>query len=80
MYTTYHFKSVADINSDIIEAIKIAFKDKAVSITIKEEKEDILEMPEWQIKLALKEKENLEKGNTELQNWNDVKNSFNIKP
>jgi len=80
MYTTYHFKSVADINADILEAIKIAFKGKAVSITVKEEMEDDTDgIPEWQMLLVLKEKENVEQGNTELKNWNDVKNSFNFK-
>ena len=37
MYTTYHFKSAADINMDILNAIKIAFKEKPVIITIEEE-------------------------------------------
>lgn len=37
MYTTYHFKSAADINMDILNAIKIAFKEKPVVITIEEE-------------------------------------------
>ena len=36
MYTTYHFKSAADINMDIINAIKTAFKEKPVVITIEE--------------------------------------------
>jgi len=40
MYTTYHFKSVADINTDILEAIKIAFRGKSVSITVKEERDN----------------------------------------
>ena len=37
MYTTYHFKSAADINIDIINAIKTAFKEKPVVITIEED-------------------------------------------
>ena len=37
MYTTYHFKSAADINMDIINAIKTAFKEKPVVITIEED-------------------------------------------
>ena len=37
MYTTYHFKSAADINTDIINAIKTAFKEKPVVITIEED-------------------------------------------
>jgi hypothetical protein len=37
MYTTYHFKSAADINMDILNAIKTAFKEKPVLITTEEE-------------------------------------------
>ena len=37
MYTTYHFKSAADINIDILNAIKTAFKEKPVVITIEED-------------------------------------------
>ena len=37
MYTTYHFKSAADINMDILNAIKTAFKEKPVVITIEED-------------------------------------------
>lgn len=37
MYTTYHFKSAADINMDILDSIKAAFKEKPVVITIEEE-------------------------------------------
>lgn len=80
MYKTYHFKSVADINVDIIEAIKKAFKGKAVSITIKEEIEDNADaIPNWQMLHGVKEKENIELGNTELKNWEDVKSNFNFK-
>ena len=37
MYSTYHFKSAADINMDILNAIKTAFKNKPVVLTIEEE-------------------------------------------
>jgi len=37
MYTTYHFKSAADINMDILNVIKAAFKEKPIVITIEEE-------------------------------------------
>ena len=40
MYTSYHFKSAADINPDILEAIKAAFKGKAVVITVEEESDE----------------------------------------
>lgn len=80
MYKTYHFKSVADINVKILDAIKKAFKGKAVTITIKEEKEENAEdIPKWQRLYGLKEKENIELENTELRNWEDVKSSFKFK-
>jgi len=39
MYTTYHLASAQDINADILEAIKIAFKSRPITITIEEEEE-----------------------------------------
>lgn len=76
MYTTYHFKSAKDINSDIIEAIKIAFKDKAVSITIKEKTDELTQIPDWQKLLGLKEIKHLKQGNTELKDWKEVKENY----
>lgn len=37
MYTTYHLSSAQEINVDILEAIKIAFKSKPITITIAED-------------------------------------------
>ncbi len=37
MYTTYHLNSAADINGDILEAIKNTFKEKPIVITVEEE-------------------------------------------
>ncbi len=37
MYTTYHLSSAQDISPDITEAAKVAFKLKAITITIEEE-------------------------------------------
>jgi len=37
MYTTYHLDSAQDITPDILEAIKIAFKSKPITITIEED-------------------------------------------
>ncbi len=42
MYSTYHFKSAADIDMDVLNAIKTAFKEKAVILTIEEEHEFII--------------------------------------
>ena len=40
MYTTYHFQSASEINKDIIEAIKAAFKGKPIVITVEEEHDE----------------------------------------
>ena len=40
MYTTYHLSSAQDVNSDIIDAIKAAFKSRPITITIEEEEQD----------------------------------------
>ncbi len=37
MYTTYHFASAQEVNSDILEAIKTTFKSKPITITVEEE-------------------------------------------
>ncbi len=42
MYTTYHFKSAADIDIDVLKAIKSVYKEKAVVLTIEEEHEFII--------------------------------------
>ena len=45
MTSTFHLKSAADLNSDIIDAIKVTFKSKAITIIV-EESEDELELTE----------------------------------
>ena len=40
MYTTYHLSSAQEINTDILEAIKVAFKSKPITITVEEEEQD----------------------------------------
>jgi hypothetical protein len=40
MYTTYHLSSAQEVNTDILEAIKIAFKSRPITITIEEEEQD----------------------------------------
>lgn len=37
MYTTYHLASAQDINADILEAIKVVFKSRPITITIEED-------------------------------------------
>ena len=40
MYTTYHLSSAQEVNVDILEAIKVAFKSRPITITIEEEEQD----------------------------------------
>ena len=37
MYTTYHLDSPADINADILDAIKSTFKERPIVLTVEEE-------------------------------------------
>jgi hypothetical protein len=53
MYTTYHLDSAQDINADILEAIKVAYKSRPITITIEEE--DDFEITE-EMKLILDER------------------------
>ena len=39
MYTTYHLDSAQDLTPDILDAIKIAFKSRPITITIEEEED-----------------------------------------
>ena len=40
MYTTYHLSSAQDINSDLLDAIKAAFKSKPITIIVEEDEGD----------------------------------------
>lgn len=40
MYTTFHLSSAQEVNTDILEAIKVAFKSRPITITIEEEELD----------------------------------------
>ena len=40
MYTTFHFQSAKEINEDILDAIKSAFKNKPIVLTVEEYEED----------------------------------------
>jgi hypothetical protein len=37
MYTTYHLTSAQDVNTDILDAIKAAFKTKPITIIVEED-------------------------------------------
>jgi uncharacterized protein YutD len=37
MYATYHLSSAQEVSTDILEAIKVAFKSRPITITIEEQ-------------------------------------------
>ena len=76
MYTTYHFQSASEINDDILEAIKIAFKGKPVVITVEEEtKDSSIEIPEWQKEIVRNRQQYFNENPEEL--LNGTKTSIN---
>jgi hypothetical protein len=40
MYTTYHLNSAQELNTDILDAIKAAFKSKPITIIVKVDEDD----------------------------------------
>lgn len=37
MYTTYHFSSAADMGAEVLEAIRAAYREKPIVVTVEEE-------------------------------------------
>lgn len=52
MYTTYHLTSAQELNSDILESIKSAFKSKPITIIVEEDFNDDFELSD-QMKAVL---------------------------
>ncbi len=44
MYTTYHLTSAQDVSTDILEAIKLTFKSKPITIIVEEDQVDDFEL------------------------------------
>lgn len=40
MYTTYHFSSAQELNTEILDAIKATLKSKAITITVEEDEDN----------------------------------------
>jgi hypothetical protein len=40
MYTTYHLKSAQEVNTDILDSIKAAFKSKPITIIVEEDESE----------------------------------------
>lgn len=73
MYTTYHFKSTAEITSDVIDSIKTAFKGKSIVLTVEEETIDE-EIPQWHIPILQERLMNIE--NVEFTDTKEFLNTF----
>jgi len=54
MYTTYHLTSAQEVSTDILDAIKAAFKSKPITIIVEEDNSDFELMDE--IKAVLDER------------------------
>jgi len=57
MITTYHFSSAQEVNTEILDAIKAAFKSKAITITIEEDTSDHALTSEMKVELDERLKE-----------------------
>lgn len=77
MYTTYHFKSTSEITTDVLEAIKTAFKGKSVVITI-EEKQPTDDVPEWHKKIVMDRLEEIEQNPDMVLSEEDFKQKLQL--
>ena len=44
MYTTYHFLSAQELSTEILDSIKAKFKSKPITLTVKENDDDEIEL------------------------------------
>ena len=70
MYTKYHLKSAQDLNTHIIEAIKVAFQSKPITIIVEEDETDFELTTELQ---AVLDKRLQEDGETYLTGKDSIK-------
>ena len=56
------------------EQLKTKYKELA-----EEEKLNLYPVPDWQMSLVREEKENLEKGRSDLADWEDAKKNFKFR-
>jgi hypothetical protein len=68
---------VSEINPDILEAIKIAFKGKSVVITVEEENEETASyIPSWQKELVQKRQQYYLENPQELKSWEEIQKTI----
>ncbi len=73
MYTTYHFNSVTEITTDVIDSIKTAFKGKSIVLTVEEENEND-DIPQWHLPILQERLQNID--NTDFTDTTAFLNSF----
>jgi len=75
MNTVFHFSSADEINEDLINSIKAAYKKKPISITIEED----MYIPEWQKEEVRKRKQYADDNPESLLDFDDFIENFEKK-
>jgi len=75
MNTVFHLSSADEINQDLIESIKAAYKKKPISITIEE---DLL-IPDWQKEEVLRRAKYAKENPESLLDFDDFIENFEKK-
>jgi|GEM_PF-722776 len=75
MNTVFHLSSADEINEDLINSIKAAYKKKPISITIEED----IYIPEWQKEEVRRRKQYADENPESLLDFNDFIENFEKK-
>lgn len=75
MNTVFHLSSAEEINEDLINSIKAAYKKKPISITIEED----MYIPEWQKEEVRRRKQYADENPESLLDFDDFIENFEKK-
>lgn len=75
MNTVFHLSSADEINEDLINSIKVAYKKKPISITIEED----MYIPEWQKEEVRRRKQYADENPESLLDFDDFIENFEKK-
>ncbi|QQQ30169.1 hypothetical protein [Chryseobacterium indoltheticum] len=75
MNTVFHLSSADEINEDLINSIKAAYKKKPISITIEED----MYIPEWQKEEVRRRKQYADENPESLLDFDDFIENFEKK-
>ncbi|WP_315056528.1 hypothetical protein [Chryseobacterium indoltheticum] len=75
MNTVFHLSSADEINEDLINSIKAAYKKKPISITIEED----IYIPEWQKEEVRRRKQYADENPESLLDFDDFIENFEKK-